>query len=116
MAENCNNIQVHTGETVTSNTVLCDMVNADPFIETGWANGASIGDAMAKPVYDELASGASYSTAYGQNFRELLDSLGVTVKSCYDFPGAALSGTPLASSWPTWTTSPATHSGSNTCS
>ena len=57
MAENCNNIQVAAPDTVTSNTVLCDMVNAAPNIETGWANGSSIGDALAKPVYVELSSG-----------------------------------------------------------
>lgn len=119
MAENCNNIQVSTTppkNQVTSSTVLCTMVNSSPHIETGWANGSSLGDALAKPVYVELSTGASYSTAYGQNFREFLTSIGETsVSSCYDFPGAALSGEPLPSSWPTWTTNPATKSGPNAC-
>jgi hypothetical protein len=114
MAENCNNIQVHIGETVSPSTVLCDMVNADPHIETGWADGSALGDALAKSVYIELPSGVSYSTAYGQNFRELLTSLGNKVSSCYDFPGAKLSGS-LQSGWPTWASNPATNSGSPSC-
>jgi hypothetical protein len=114
MAENCDNIQVHSGETVNSSTVLCDMVDASPHIETGWADGSAIGAALARSVYVELSSGASYATAYGQNFRELLDSLGVGVKSCYDFPGAQLSGS-LGSNWPAWVRNPATTSGSQSC-
>jgi hypothetical protein len=114
MAENCNNIQVHVGETVHSTTVLCTMVDSSPYIETGWADGTAIGAAAAKSVYDELPSGASYATAYGQNFTEFLDSLGVTTKSCYDFPGAPLSGS-LPANWPVWTSNPATKSGSLSC-
>jgi hypothetical protein len=114
MGENCNNIQVHIGETVTTNTVLCDMVDAKPYIETGWADGSALGDAMAKSVYIELPSSASYSTAYGQNFRDLLTSVGNKVSSCYDFPGVKLSGS-LPSGWPTWISNPATNSGSQSC-
>jgi hypothetical protein len=115
MAENCQDIQVHIGEEVTPGTVLCTMVNASPHIETGWADGSAIGDSLAKPVFQTLPTGAAYATAYGQNFRELLTSLGVTVPSCYDIPGAPLSGEPLPSSWPTWTSNPATKSGSLSC-
>lgn len=108
-AEGCTP-NVAIGDTVTTGTVICNMLAGGNSIETGWANGSSLGDALAKPVYTE-----THSTAYGQNYRELLTSLGVTVGSCYDRPGSALEGYPLPASWPTWVPHPATVSGTPAC-
>jgi hypothetical protein len=107
VAEDCPPL-VHEGEALTTNTELCAVQPAS--IETGWALDATSQAAAAYGVYTE-----SNSTAYGQNFSELLDSLGVTVKACYDHPGEPLQGT-LPSGWPTWATHPATNAGPNACS
>ena len=91
---------------VTSSTVLCDMQRES--IETGWALGDGTDQPSAGSVYSE-----GNATAYGQNFEELMEKLGVG-KACYDNPGQPLQGS-LPRGWPTWTSSPATHAGSNSC-
>jgi hypothetical protein len=111
VAEACTPVLVHITESVTSNTHLCDVQPSS--IETGWALDATSQAAAAYGHYVEI-NGRSYATADGQNFTELLYSLGVTVKECYDLPGAPL--TPLlASGLPAWVSNPAKNSGSLNC-
>jgi hypothetical protein len=112
VAEGCSPVLVHVGDTVTSNTHLCDVQPSS--IETGWALNDTSQAAAAFGNYIELSNGKSYATADGQNFTELLYSLGLTVKECYDFPGATLTP-PLASGLPAWVSNPATNSGSLNC-
>jgi hypothetical protein len=100
-AENCDNIKVSTSppnNTVTSDTVICTMVDASPHIEIGWADGGSIGAAAAADVWVGHDSD-SYYTAYGKNFSDLLHSLGAP--SGIVHAGAQKLGT-LPSGWPTW--------------
>jgi len=106
IAENCVGTTLHVGEATTSNTVLCHEVDAFPFIETGWAlpkadfNGESVDLAAAYSVYTPDGT----ATAYGQNFSELLKSLGAPA-GIYQFAnqqgGKNLTGT-LPAGWPTW--------------
>jgi hypothetical protein len=106
VAEDCPPL-VKIGDTVSPTTgPLC---NTRPgSIETGWAMDATSQAAAAHDVYSE-----GHATAYGQNFEELLNGLGVG-KACYDHPGERLEGS-LPSGWPTWVSNPATTAGSNGC-
>jgi hypothetical protein len=86
--------RVRVGDTVTSDTVLGHMYAGPDGIETGWADGSSLPDTMAR-TYGQFDG--DNSTAFGANFSRLLESLGA--------PGGILSGTPsgsLPASWPRW--------------
>lgn len=100
MAENCKPIKVHIGEEVTPNTVLCDMVDSFPYIETGWANSSALGEAAAHDVWVGNDSD-SYYTAYGKNFNEMLQSLNSPPPPAIIHTGAQELGT-LPSGWPSW--------------
>ncbi len=83
------------GETVTSSTQLCTMINpGSTGIETGWANPPGDGFSLA------LITGewdGSDPTALGQNYSQLLTSLGA--------PSGVLDGTvtgTIPAGWPTW--------------
>ncbi|HUA13586.1 MAG TPA: hypothetical protein VL989_03745 [Candidatus Sulfotelmatobacter sp.] len=106
VAEGCSPVLVHATEIVGPNTQLCTVLPDS--IETGWAVNATEQAAAAINVYQE-----GNATAYGQNFEELLTSLGVN-KACYDHPGEALEGA-LPPGWPQWVTNPATKAGGNQC-
>jgi hypothetical protein len=85
---------VQVGATVTSSTVLGQMFAGPSGIETGWADGSSLPDTMAR-TYGQFDG--SNSTAFGYNFSQLLQSLGA--------PGGIPSGPPsgtLPASWPRW--------------
>jgi murein DD-endopeptidase MepM/ murein hydrolase activator NlpD len=85
---------VQVGATVTSSTVLGQMFAGPSGIETGWADGSSLPDTMAR-TYGQFDG--SNSTAFGHNFSQLLQSVGA--------PGGILSGPPsgtLPASWPRW--------------
>lgn len=102
IAENCNpDPQLKLGQQVTSNTVLCTMVNKGPFIEMGWAETCSqgfCGFAAAHTVWSGNDNDQHY-TDYGQNFSDLLKSLGAP-------PGTIAPGAQelkaITGSWPTW--------------
>jgi Phage tail lysozyme len=107
VAEFCFPVMVHITQTVAPNDKLC---NVEPrSIETGWAINATSQAAAAHGTYSE-----GHATAYGQNFEELMDSLSVATKACYDHPGESLEGS-LPSGWPAWVTNPATRAGSTSC-
>lgn len=117
VAEGCtpaSGLKADPNKTYSASDVVCNMYNGPHGIETGWAAGPTQDVAAAHDVYVELSSGKSYATAYGQNFEELMESLGVNTKACYDFTNVPLSGK-LPNGWPTWTTNPATKAGSNSC-
>ncbi len=91
----CINPTVTVGETVTTNTVIGNMINCGYGIETGWANGIS-----------DIAAGASQfngtvgnSTAYGINYSELLASLGAPPGKVQ---GTNISPGTIPSNWPVW--------------
>jgi len=88
------NPAVSVGSTVTANTVLGQMYGGPHGIETGWANGARIPDAMARS-YGQYHGGNS--TAFGYNFSRFMQALGA--------PGGILANDPtgsLPAGWPTW--------------
>ena len=86
------NVQV--GQTVSSGTVIGQMYAGPDGIETGWANGASLPDTMAR---DSGQFSGSNSSAFGVNFSRFLQSLGA--------PGGIQDGPPsgaLPAGWPQW--------------
>jgi murein DD-endopeptidase MepM/ murein hydrolase activator NlpD len=88
------NPQVQIGQSVTPNTVLGSMFGGPYGIETGWAQSSADGDTMAA-VYGQYFGGNT--TAFGNNFSQLLTSLGA--------PGGVLQNPPtgyLPSGWPSW--------------
>jgi hypothetical protein len=93
VAEDLNpNVQI--GESVTPNTVVGSMYGGPYGIETGWAQSSADGDTMAA-VYGQYYGGNT--TAFGNNFSQLLTSLGA--------PGGVLQNPPtgyLPSGWPSW--------------
>jgi hypothetical protein len=107
VAEDCPPL-VNVGDKVSPSTgPLCNVQPAS--IETGWAMNDTTQAAAAYGSYSE-----SHATAYGQNFEELMESLGVKTKACYDHPGEQLEGS-LPSGWPKWVPNPASTAGSNAC-
>jgi murein DD-endopeptidase MepM/ murein hydrolase activator NlpD len=88
------NPEVQIGEHVTANTVVGSMFGGTYGIETGWAQSSADGDTMAA-VYGQYDGGNT--TAFGNNFSQLLTSLGA--------PGGILQNPPtgyLPSGWPNW--------------
>jgi murein DD-endopeptidase MepM/ murein hydrolase activator NlpD len=86
------NVQV--GQTVSSGTVIGQMYAGPDGIETGWANGASLPDTMAR---DAGQFDGTDSSAFGVNFSQFLQALGA--------PGGILEGSPTGSlppGWPQW--------------
>ena len=85
---------LHVGDTVNADTVICDMINpSDTGIETGWAAPPGNGASMASSVFNELNS-----TAFGVNFNQLLVKLGAPT-------GILQSGSVTGSlppGWPQW--------------
>jgi murein DD-endopeptidase MepM/ murein hydrolase activator NlpD len=94
---------VHVGDTVTANSVLGLMYLGPDGTETGWADPAIVGNALAGDTHQ--FDGAN-TTAFGANFSELLQSLGAP-------PGIPQNDPPtgtLPRNWPQWNTSrPGTH-------
>ena len=77
-----------------SNTVIGHVYAGPDGIETGWADGASLPDTMAR-TFGQFDG--SDPTAFGVNFSQFLQSLGA--------PGGVASGTAhgtLPKSWPRW--------------
>lgn len=100
VAENCiPSPSISAGDTVTSSTVLCNMVDASPHIETGWADGSAIGNAMAHDVWNGATDNEQNYTAYGLNFSQLLQKLGAPAGTIA--PGATELGS-LQAGWPSW--------------
>ncbi|HEY5272573.1 MAG TPA: hypothetical protein VIJ34_04980 [Acidimicrobiales bacterium] len=88
------NPEVQIGQSVTRNTELGSMYGGPYGIETGWAQPSADGDTMAA-VYGQYYG--SNTTAFGNNFSQLLTSLGA--------PGGVLQNSPsgdLPSGWPSW--------------
>lgn|GEM_PF-872392 len=90
--------KVQIGDKVTSDTVICTMLSGNNSVETGWADGSRIGDAMAHDVWAGHDSTAYY-TAFGDNFNQLLVKLGAP--SGTKQAGAQELGS-LPSGWPKW--------------
>jgi len=86
---------VQVGETVTPSTVLGQMYEGPNGIETGWADPSALGSTMAAE-YGQFSG--SNSTAFGNNFSQLLSALGA--------PGGVLQNNPptgyLPALWPQW--------------
>jgi hypothetical protein len=83
------------GQTVTTSTVLCDMINpTSTGIETGWAEPPGAGTALAQANggYQE-----GYSTELGLNYNQLL----VALHAPSGNPIQQLMGS-LPANWPTW--------------
>jgi len=84
--------RVQVGQQVTPTTVVGTLVDAGPGLETGWAQPPGDGNAAASGQWN-----TSTSTAYGENFSQLLQSLGA--------PGGVTEGSTqgaLPAGWPTW--------------
>jgi len=98
VAENVKPV-VSIGQEVTPHTVLGILVNAYPNLETGWADPPGTGESMAYAAGQWSAYNDEHDipTAFGENFSQLLASLGAT-------PGvseAKPDGT-VPPNWPTW--------------
>ena len=91
-AENCDT-KVTPGQSITSDTVICQLHNASPNSETGWGVQEASSIAAAHDVYTEGAV-----TAYGVNFSSFMEKLGA--------PPGVNNGSPvvgtLPAGWPTW--------------
>jgi murein DD-endopeptidase MepM/ murein hydrolase activator NlpD len=88
------NPQVSVGSTVTPNTVIGQMYRGPHGIEIGWADGSAIPNAMAR-TYGQYRGGNS--TAFGDNFSRLLQSVGALGGILHSDP----TGT-LPPGWPQW--------------
>jgi hypothetical protein len=86
---------VQVGASVNSNTVLGQVYAGPDGIETGWADGSALPNTMAR-TFGQFNGGNS--TAFGDNFSRLLQSVGA--------PGGVLQNNPptgsLPDSWPRW--------------
>lgn len=95
---------VHIGQTVTSNTVICNITNpSSTGIETGWANSAGTTAESQMPEAGSISGAStcisdSIPTLIGLNYNDLLMSLGAT-GGIHETAGTC--GT-LPSGWPTW--------------
>jgi hypothetical protein len=102
VAENCPvNNSLSVGSQVTSNTVVCHMHNAYPYIETGWATGSTDKpQAYTDNCYytTNPSIGHKTSTAYGVNFDQLLVKLGNPQGSLLQPPTTCT----LPGEWPQW--------------
>jgi hypothetical protein len=86
---------VTVGQTVTPNTVIGTMYEGPDGIETGWADPSGNGVTMAR---DYGQFNGSNSTAFGNNFSQMLASLGAP-------PGVLATNPPTGSlppNWPRW--------------
>ncbi len=90
---------VSVGEQVTPNTVVGTLINAYPDLETGWAASPGSGntEAMATGQWNANDDKNSVPTAYGENFSQLLASLGAPAGQSLHSPSGA-----LAPGWPGW--------------
>ncbi|MFA5004372.1 MAG: M23 family metallopeptidase [Candidatus Saccharimonadales bacterium] len=99
VAEGCPAL-VHIGQTVTSNTVLCNMEPGGYSLEIGWAQDPKNGGvAMAKSEY----TSQGLATSFGKNFSQLLQKLGAA-PGIISGPGGSSgeSQAALPAGWPTW--------------
>jgi len=99
IAENC--IPTKTwnfGEAVHPGDTLCNMVDAKPHIEMGWALGTN-DLAKAAADYGHVPDGTP--TAYGVNFSNLLKSLGAPGGDITKSATTTVVGS-LESGWPQW--------------
>jgi murein DD-endopeptidase MepM/ murein hydrolase activator NlpD len=86
--------QVSVGSTVKASTVIGQMFRGPHGIEIGWADGSAIPNAMARS-FGQYREGVS--TAFGNNFSRLLQSVGA--------PAGILNNAPtgtLPTGWPQW--------------
>lgn len=87
--------QVSVGQTVTAGTQIGTVYEGPDGIETGWADPSGDGVTMARD-YGQFSG--ENSTAFGNNFSTLLQSVGAT--------GGVLQNDPptgsLPAAWPTW--------------
>lgn len=99
----CITPSVQVNQVVTANSVIGKMIDCGYGIETGWADASRLPDTMAYACWSQHpgASQNNDATGYGQNFSQLLASLGAP-------PG--VEGTSICpitdSSWPQWSTAP----------
>jgi murein DD-endopeptidase MepM/ murein hydrolase activator NlpD/lysophospholipase L1-like esterase len=83
------------GDKVTADTVICHMINpGSTGIETGWATPPGLGSGLAKTDGGGYIEGKA--TELGENYNDLLVSLGVPSGVQQSRMGS------LPSGWPTW--------------
>ena len=93
VAEGCTP-SVSNGQQVNSTTIICDMNSSG--IETGWATPSPFGAALANSQFNHKVGNV---TAYGLNYAQLLNSLGLGVI----IPTVNISATgTVPSNWPSW--------------
>jgi hypothetical protein len=90
---------VAVGQVVNSSTVLGDLINQYPNLETGWADPPGYGDTLAYAAgqWSSYDDSHSIPTAYGENFSQLLAALGAPSGVNY----GPVSGT-VPETWPRW--------------
>lgn len=84
--------RVQVGQSVTPTTVLGTLMDGGPGLETGWAQPPGDGNAAAVGQWN-----GSTSTAYGENFSQLLHALGAPAGETEGVVRGA-----LPPGWPTW--------------
>jgi hypothetical protein len=90
---------VKIGQQVTPDTVVGDLINQSPNLETGWAAPPGTGEslALASGQWSSYDDEHSVPTAYGENFSQLLSALGAPPGISYAKPSGK-----IAADWPTW--------------
>jgi murein DD-endopeptidase MepM/ murein hydrolase activator NlpD len=91
----CITPRVSVGQTVSTNTIIATVINnpgCDNGIETGWLNPSDEPTSMAYSCFN-----GQNSTAFGDNFNQLMVSLGV-VSGIQNPPVTCT----LPAGWPTW--------------
>lgn len=83
---------VHVGQQVTPTTVVGTLVGGSPGLEMGWAKPPGTGNAAAVGQWNTYTS-----TAYGENFSQLLQALGAPPGISEGTVQGALPG-----GWPSW--------------
>jgi hypothetical protein len=81
---------VQVGQHVTSSTVIADMFNGGPGIETGWADPSATLAESSLPEAGGIGANGPFPTRVGESFDVLLQSLGVPAAPNSGQPGFGL--------------------------
>jgi hypothetical protein len=95
------NPRVHTGDTVTSDSVIADMISGRPCTETGWALNDSSDEPAAGPDYHNYQDGTAM--AYGRNFSDFMKAIHGPAGNLSLSTNPSVNGGSLPHDWPpTW--------------